>query len=114
MTVAFCGSFRTRSRLRLRSDLLEPDGVAAAYFATAQHGRVDSHVSAVVLDCGPQDARIVGEIALWKCRHHAAGAWAGDAQGDGIPDRECFPDPSIFREVLSAGRSLYDDVRTKA
>src|SRR5262249_36021418 len=86
-----------------RLGLLQPDGITTADLATLQHGGIDSNVSPIVLGCCAQDTCILREITLRKRRHHAAGAGTGDAQANGIVDREHSPDPSILHEIILAG-----------
>src|SRR5277367_3997179 len=60
-----------------------------------------------------QDTCIPREIALGECGHHAAAARTGDAQANGIADREDLSDPAILHEGLLTVRSLYNDIWAK-
>ncbi len=62
------------------SVLRQPDGITTADVATPPYRGVYADIDLVVLGCRAQDARILGQISLGQCCHHAAGAGAGDNQ----------------------------------
>src|SRR5258707_10490889 len=93
--------------------LLQSDGITPADLATLQHGGIDPNVGPVVLGGCAQDTWIPREIALRKRGHHAAGAGTGDAEANGIADREGLPDPGVLHEVLLAICGVYHDIGAK-
>jgi hypothetical protein len=90
--------------------LFHTDGITSADFAALHYRGVDPNVSLIMLGCCAQDADILGQIILRQRRHHAAGARTGNAQANGISDREHFSDPSVLDEVFLAVLGLHYNI----
>src|SRR5512135_462796 len=68
--------------------------------APPQDRGVNADVTLVVLDRGPKDGRVLGQVPLAQGCHDAARAWLRDAELDLAPERKRPADPFVLHEPL--------------
>ena len=81
------------------------EAIAAFDCAGLEHFRIDPDVTLIVLNGGPQDPVVFGQIALREIRHHAAAARTGDGKLR-IADLDRLADPRLFDEAFRPVRRV--------
>lgn len=96
---------KDRREGRGNGELHHVQAIAAFDQTTLDHFRVDPDVALTVLHSRPENAVVLGQIALRERGHDAAATGAGDGELC-LADFDGFADPGLLNEALRRFRCV--------